>query len=99
MSKTPLNGGAFARVVMDLAAAVESQETRIKGLLLEAVKAGDLQLSRRILELWICNPVSAVIAQLEAAERIQHEGAGELPEEARDAGSGDVSRVDGKAGE
>jgi hypothetical protein len=93
------NGGAFTQTVMELAAAVEAQEHRIRGVLLKALEEGDVELGRRILREWIDGPVSSVIARLEASERVQHGGVCSPPEEAGDAGSRDVSRVDGEAGQ
>ncbi|XHC26795.1 MAG: hypothetical protein ACFHWZ_15230 [Phycisphaerales bacterium] len=83
----------LSQTLMELAAAIEAQELRIKGVLLAAAEAGDLELVRKVLGLWINGPVSSVIAELEATEGVQHQG---VPprEEVQDAGSGDVPRID-----
>jgi hypothetical protein len=93
------DGPGLAKAVMELAAALEVQETRIKLVLLEAAQAGDLGLVRKILDLWVRGPVSRVMAQLEAAGGVQIDGARLLPEEARHAGGGDVPGVHREAGE
>lgn len=84
---------------MELAAALEVQEVRIKAVLLEAADAGDLGLVRKVLDLWVRGPVSRVMAQLEEAACVQMGGARPFPEEVRHAGGGDVPRVHGETGE
>lgn len=96
---THSGGDGFAKTIMELAAALEVQEIRIKQVLLEAAEAGDLGLVRKILDLWVRGPVSRVMAQLEETGCVQIDGARPVPEEVRHAGGGDVPRVHGEAGE
>gem|GEM_PF-3695935 len=56
---------------MELAAALEVQEIRIKAGLLEAAESGDLDLVRKILNLWVKGPVSEVTAQLGENRSVQ----------------------------
>jgi len=57
---------SIADTVLDLAAAVEAQEARIKAALLAAAEAGETAVVRDILKIWINGPVSAAMAQLDA---------------------------------
>lgn len=93
------DGTGLAKSIMQLAAALEVQEARIKAVLLEAAEAGDLELVCRILDLWIRGPVSRVMAQLEEVGCVQRDGVRSLPEEVPHADGGDVPRVHGEAGE
>ena len=88
----------LSQSLMELAAAIEAQESRIKAVLLEAAEAGDLELVRKVLDLWINGPVSSVIAELDSTEGVQHQGVPSR-EEVQDAGSGDVPRIDGATGQ
>lgn len=65
-----------ADAIMELAAALEVQEARIKQVLLEAAEAGDLPLVRSILAAWVDGPVSRVFGQLDQESRVQDPGEG-----------------------
>ena len=70
----PVPEGAVPKVaeaIMELAAALEVQEIRIKAGLLEAAESGDLDLVRKILNLWVKGPVSEVTAQLGENRSVQ----------------------------
>ena len=72
--KGMLPSGAVSTVtdaILELAAALEVQEVRIKAVLLEAAEAGDLDLVRKILNLWVKGPVSEVTAQLGEIRSVQ----------------------------
>lgn len=76
---SPLPPGAATGItdaILELAAALEVQEARIKQVLLEAAEAGDLPLVRSILAAWVDGPVSRVFGQLDHGSRVQDPGEG-----------------------
>lgn len=70
---TPQSAPELASMVLDLAAAVEAQEARIKASLLAAAEAGDIPYIRKLLRIWADGPVSEAMAQLSGKPRVSHE--------------------------
>lgn len=52
---------SFARTVLEMAEAIESEERRIKQALLEAAGNGDLQWIVEALDRWLTGPTTAVL--------------------------------------
>ena len=70
---TPQSAPDFASMVLDLAAAVEAQEARIKQSLLAAAEAGDISYIQKMLKIWVDGPVSEAMAQLSAGPCVSHQ--------------------------